>query len=333
LDAPLDVFYPAARPLGTQRARWWRDSFGEMVAGYAHTWLGMLSPSLRHGSFAFAALSFLIRCFVWLIPISWASLPNVHVDATPSSNQCPLLLWSHGLTGTAEEHRLFASAMAARGFVVALVHHTDGSSSRVQTTGGNTLLYAHPDFKDYDRSIREKQVRVREAEVWQARQLLVAGELKGIRINPAAVFIGGFSYGAATAMQCLVTQPGKYAGAVLWDGWFFINMPKIQVQMKFPREAHAAACIQAPTLFIGSSQFDSFEGLREATQELQGKCQPEAEVVVVERTNHGDFADSSWWLPGPVLRAFKLSLSNDPCGVYTRIVTDTADFLERHTPR
>ena len=53
---------------------------------------------------------------------------------------------------------LFASAMAARGFIVALVHHRDGSSSRIPgSMNSPPLYYEHPDFENYDINMRKRQ--------------------------------------------------------------------------------------------------------------------------------------------------------------------------------
>ena len=68
-----------------------------------------------------------------------------------------------GLTGCVEEHRLLACRLASAGFVVALVHHTDGSSSRCPLRGtgaggGEVIYYDHPDWSNYDPDLRPRQV-------------------------------------------------------------------------------------------------------------------------------------------------------------------------------
>ena len=95
-------------------------------------------------------------------------------------------------------------------------------------------------------------------------------------------------------------------------------------------QAHAAASLDTPTLFIGSHEFSKYPVISKATQDLQGKCKPAAEVHTVEDTTHGDFADSSWWLPARVLRGTRLAGSSNPTGTWARIVDATSTFLSRH---
>ena len=191
-------------------------------------------------------VSFVLRVFCKLLPLNYAHVDNCYHQPPPAKpglrGRLPLLVWSHGLTGCVEEHRLLACRLAAAGYVVALVHHADGSSSRTPIGDQAAVYYDHPDWSNYDRDLRPRQVAQREVELWEATQLVAgdvtAGGEGGAVIpephepthelaalarlrelaDPERVFVGGFSYGAATAALATVKRPGVYRGAVLFDG-------------------------------------------------------------------------------------------------------------------
>ena len=80
-------------------------------------------------------------------------------------------------------------------------------------------------------------------------------------IDQEHVFVGGFSYGAATAALASVQRPGAYQATVLIDGWFNIDLRKTTgVAFDFPQEAHASG-ISIPCLFVGSEKFAHVEVL------------------------------------------------------------------------
>jgi hypothetical protein len=140
---------------------------------------------MRKGSFLFWFASLILRFLAWLHPLGRAHIPCCYLDLPPceGAKKLPLLMWSHGLTGTAEEHGLFAAAMASDGNVVALVHHTDGSSSWSDVEGKEggaankemkkTVMYEHPaSGKDYDPLFRPRQIEVRAEEIADSRNLI-----------------------------------------------------------------------------------------------------------------------------------------------------------------
>ena len=64
----------------------------------------------------------------------FATLPNCYENLKTrcqDAGRLPIILWSHGLTGNGDEHGLLAAALAADGNIVALLHHRDGSSAKV----------------------------------------------------------------------------------------------------------------------------------------------------------------------------------------------------------
>ena len=82
------------------------------------------------------------------------------------SNALPMIVFSHGLTGTGEEHATLFAHWARLGFVVSCVLHTDGSSSRSVGPDGKPMYYQHPPSGapgEYPPNFRPNQIEHREA--------------------------------------------------------------------------------------------------------------------------------------------------------------------------
>lgn len=199
---PLRIFYPAEAPTeaainssnnedqikqaeGQQSVTWFQDT-GVLpyLMGYAHTMVA------SHNSLMF---QWAIQPFLFLLadvlPMGWLRIPGLYQDAKPlkelakdksadvsdnttdteaRTKRYPLIIFSHGLTGTGQENAALCAAWAKRGFVVAAVHHTDGSSCRVQQADGSVLFYDHvTSYDKYDINFRPRQIQQRSNELMQ----------------------------------------------------------------------------------------------------------------------------------------------------------------------
>jgi dienelactone hydrolase len=230
---------------------------------------------------------------------------------------------------------MLAAALALRGFAVALVHHSDGSSSFVDlkppiSGPGATswLKYQHPNYSpSYDVAFRQRQAEYRAEEVEEARLLVLA--MKGLAIDPAKVVVAGFSFGAATAGVVAALNPHAYAAAVFIDGWWHIELKKYNVAQDLPLQAHSMG-ISLPALFVGSAEFQGYDALNDATNRIQAKA-PIKEVHVLPNTRHGNFMDAVWWMPVVVTKKLGFSGAADPHLVYVQFAVLVADFVDRHT--
>ncbi|KAJ1486020.1 Alpha/Beta hydrolase protein, partial [Baffinella frigidus] len=242
--AAIRIFYPAAEDASvpgpsSKPAPMFRNSLAVFVEGYMHTFLKPAVPP-----FVLSALTFLVSCLALMSPLQRTKLPRCFegLDAK-KGEKLPLVLWSHGLTGTGCEHGSLALALALKGNVVALLHHSDGSSSMTDLllTGGNNapatmtrFLYEHPEYAPYDTGFRQKQVEHRAREVEEAREIILSlsntrGSFLAGLVDPSKVVVGGFSFGAATAgLVAATASPGLYKAVVLIDGWWHIELPKLK---------------------------------------------------------------------------------------------------------
>jgi predicted dienelactone hydrolase len=125
------VYYPADRGTldsSANPAKFFKDPLAAVLKGHLHT-----MSSLRAGTTAFNVAAVALQAATSVLPLAYATLPSAWHDIQPlkaRDSGFPVLLFSHGLTGTGEEHATLFCHLARTGYVVACIHHCDGSSSR-----------------------------------------------------------------------------------------------------------------------------------------------------------------------------------------------------------
>ena len=319
--AAIRVYYPASKPV-TKIMAWYEGEpktimkpvenppgvkvfrNGLPYFGAAYVWVFVHVFNVPNYLFRFVIYPILYP-FLYFSPLNHFHLPCAIRDAPPlppkKNAKYPLVAWSHGLTGTGDEHGLLAIAMAKRGYVFALPHHSDGSSAYTDLENNTHIPYKKPIFSNYDKSFRQNQVAKRISELNGAvDQVLKHPDLSEF-VNSSNLFCGGFSFGGATA-GAAASAPGKaksrFKAAVLIDGWYHIYFPKFNIDVNLPLELHSAGTSpKIPTLFIGSEEFSKQEKLQAATVRVQKLCKPEAEVHVLSGTKHGNFMEAMYWIP------------------------------------
>ena len=329
---------------------------------------------------------FVVRPIVWLIsilfPAGFFRLPRTvdlsrerqtstaaeyaHPSTFSEQKKQELIVFSHGLTGSGDEHSILGAALAMKGYVVAIMHHRDGSSSRVPMPDGTCKYYEHlPNGDDYDPKHRLEQVHRRTKEFLFTCDWLLGDEccddvevvspvIEQIRkgIDRDHVHAAGFSYGAATASLASALQPRKFKSAIFLDGWFHIDFSSRGIEFDFPPESFGNAWPQyppvanaeegndnrpeasspkglnIPSIFINSSQFESYSKLYGATKRL-GSQMDGSEMHVIQDTGHQSFCDLPFWLPKKLGRkAFQLG-SADAYKTYETTLCLIQDFLAR----
>jgi len=321
----IRIYYPAAAASTIQTpVPLFRRRLPEFVSGYLHVFLMALKVGFLR-PFIDALLYLPLR----LSPLNNAYLPCCSYGAplAASKKPFPLLVWSHGLTGTGDEHGIMATALAMRGYVVACVHHSDGSSA-LADVAKERVYFDPPDFKNYDKAFRQGQIRVRVGELDGARSLVLRDPFFASSLSEDIVFAGGFSFGAATAGAASSKARGsKYKAAVLFDGWYHIYFEKYGIDIDLPKEMHSKLTSpDVPCLFVGSEAFEKQEKLNLKTKRVQALC-PKPEVHVLGGTTHGNFMDAGTWLPGA--RALGLTGSAEYLETYREILNLMLRFLDR----
>ncbi|GMH62463.1 hypothetical protein TL16_g03478 [Triparma laevis f. inornata] len=277
----IRVYYPATKPVTREvtnppTVKLFRNRLPYFASGYVWVFVHVFNvPNL----FFRYVIYPLLYPLLYLNPLNHVNLPYAISDApvlAPKKNtKYPLIAWSHGLTGTGDEHGLLAISMAKRGYVVALPHHSDGSSAYTDLEDGTDVPYEKPIFSNYDPKFRQNQVVKRVSELNAAvDQVLRKNSPLNKFVDTSNLFCGGFSFGGATA-GAAASGKSRFKAAILIDGWYHIHFPKYDIDVNLPLELHSAATApRIPTLFIGSEEFSKQEMLQKATTRVQKLCKP-----------------------------------------------------------
>jgi dienelactone hydrolase len=344
---PIRLFYPAQEAAATKPARWFEDGSVPFLKGYGHMALARKDTS---------KFKWLVKpiayALSWLLPLSWLRIPGVYKDAplsipsrdttttlttSSSPTKLPVIVFSHGLTGTGQENAALCVAWAKQGFVVAAIHHTDGSSCHVRLADGTEKYYEHgPSYSNYDPTFRTKQVEHRAKEMLQVCKFLSSSEdttstcPAEIRdnVDMQRVIAAGFSFGATTTAAAVVRNKSQFCAALFLDGWFHVDVLKTAgIEFNFPQEAFDQG-VHIPSLFINSEQFAGYKKLYEATKRLADKN----DMHVIEGTCHQNFCDTVFWLHTYLLRKLMpgaVGLVTDPAHAYQEIINLSSTFLRK----
>jgi platelet-activating factor acetylhydrolase len=318
----------------------------------------------------------LVYLLSWLLPMSWLRIPGLYKDAPfaypaaaaasmPSPNKkeeapqkkLPVIIFSHGLTGTGQENAALCTMWAKQGFIVAAVHHTDGSACHVTLADGSEHYYVHgPPMTEYDATFRPKQVLHRANEMLQACQFFSSSgecpeEIRLAADYPKRVVAAGYSFGAATVARAIVLLEKEqqqfqfqfqFCAALFLDGWFHIDVKKSAgIEFQFPQEAFdndeqgngdgdGLLPEDMPTCFINSEQFQNYDKLFAATNKLAGKNNPNVQVIA--GTGHQNFCDVVFWMHNSVLRSLMMGAVGktvDPGEAFQDIVQRSITFLKK----
>eukprot|EP00301_Raphidiophrys_heterophryoidea_P007386 c12865_g1_i3.p1 GENE.c12865_g1_i3~~c12865_g1_i3.p1 ORF type:complete len:376 (-),score=80.07 c12865_g1_i3:1713-2840(-) len=328
----IRVFYPAKRGTSSP-AKWFQHSMHHTTMGHIHA-LG-----IQYATWKYRIVSVILRIISFFLPIYYMDVPFCYNNAEPTSvsSKLPLIMCSHGLTGTGEEHTLLFSNLARNGNVVVCVTHQDGSACRAVVSDGSHLHYEHPILQGYNRKFRIKQVLQREKEVLLALRFVLHDPLfpSHIRdmIDESIVLTAGFSFGAATAAQVAANNPDKICACVLLDGWFRIDLSVFKGFAPhdfedLPPDAHRIG-YPHPTLALTSHAFSVNKILAAGTSQILRKF-PQVEHHLIEGAQHQCFTELFLWFPGWILtRTAKLPADTNV--LFTKIQTHVLEFVERVT--
>lgn len=115
---PFRIFYPVcdkSDSSGKRGVGWFVRSLAYFLDGYIH----FLFPKMRQSGLYIWLVSVLSVVVSLFMPMANIDLPMCKYDAAlPSDQKFPLLVFSHGLTGTGEESALTFAYWAQQGFIV-----------------------------------------------------------------------------------------------------------------------------------------------------------------------------------------------------------------------
>ena len=227
----------------------------------------------------------------------------------------PVLIFSHGITGSRHLHQILFEHLASKGYIVFALDHSFDANLTIFPDGKiadyRSEITGHPDSV----LIREKQINTRAFDVGfiidQIREIetgMIDSKLSG-RLDLDRVALGGHSYGGATAILASHNHEIIKACVVL-DGWI----------SPIPDEVISEG-INVPFLFMGRpSWHDSdYPGNYERLADLITHSSNEKYDLRINQTLHLDYTDIPLMSPlvkhvmdvGDLKPSTTLSLIND----------------------
>ena len=227
----------------------------------------------------------------------------------------PVLIFSHGITGSRHLHQILFEHLASKGYIVFALDHSFAANLTIFPNGKiadyRSEITGHPDSV----LIREKQINTRAFDVGfiidQIREIetgMIDSKLSG-RLDLDRVALGGHSYGGATAILASHNHEIVKACVVL-DGWI----------SPIPDEVISEG-INVPFLFMGRpSWHDSdYPGNYERLADLITHSSNEKYDLRINQTLHLDYTDIPLMSPlvkhvmdvGDLKPSTTLSLIND----------------------
>lgn len=363
---PIRLFFPATltdatiTPKGADYLVDGRVRY--ILEGLSHIYLA------RHDTMLFR---FVVRPFIWMVSLfvpvrtipetvlvtddsSVQYLPPSSLSLNKDENSKQrLVVFSHGLKGTGEENSVFCASLAKRGYVVASVHHRDGSSSRVPMPDGSCKFFQHfPNDEHYGTENRLDQVKVRAKEVLDTCDwfLKTNDESKRdreeqhpvlrkicVNLDQRNVIVAGFSYGAATGALAATMRPNQFQCAILLDGWFQKNSSE-GLDTDFPPDAFVSDTnkigLDIPSLFICSASFKELAKIYDPTCRLAKQISGNrSEMHVIPDTCHHNFVDIVFWTPKWLLTRFPKLFwigTADALEVHESILSKSFQFIDKY---
>ncbi|CAI5710439.1 hypothetical protein KXD40_005096 [Peronospora effusa] len=145
-----------------------------------------------------------------------------------SSNDWPIVIFSHGLAGSLELYSYVNQELASHGYVVVVPNHSDGSACVCSPEPGRIEYYQQvtPEVRDnIDGAgfrFRNRQLQQRVREVRSVLDAIIKQETTAKSVfkqcNLDNVSVAGHSFGAATALT-VAHQDVRFKKMVLLDAW------------------------------------------------------------------------------------------------------------------
>ena len=237
------------------------------------------------------------------------------VACSDKLDKYPVLIFSHGITGSRHLHQILFEHLASKGYIVFALDHSFDANLTIFPDGKiadyRSEITGHPDSV----LIREKQINTRAFDVGfiidQIREIetgMIDSKLSG-RLDLDRVALGGHSYGGATAILASHNHEIVKACVVL-DGWISPIPDKV-----------ISEGINVPFLFMGRpSWHDSdYPGNYERLADLITHSPNEKYDLRINQTLHLDYTDIPLMSPlvkhvmdvGDLKPSTTLSLIND----------------------
>ena len=248
----------------------------------------------------------------------------LNIDFMKRGSVSPVLIFSHGITGSRHLHQVLFEYLASRGYIVVAPDHSYDCNLTIFPNGQiadyRSDITGHPDSI----KIRRKQIDTRSQDIYfiidqleRIQQGSLRSKLTG-NIDLEKIALGGHSYGGATAT--LSTHHDKRVKACfVLDSWVS-PVPESVIN----------SGIHVPFLFMGRPTWEDsdYPGNYSVLDRLIAHSSEPKYQLVIQETEHLDYTDIP--LYSPLIKYFMDvgDLSPDEClPIINKLVYG---FLEKH---
>lgn len=250
------------------------------------------------------------------------SFKNINI-VKEKNKKLPILIFSHGITGSRLLHQILFESLASKGYVVFALDHSYDA---------NISIFPDSTFADYrsdltgnpdSLQIRKKQINTRAKDISfvinkieKIQENKVSSELNN-SLDLTKISVGGHSYGGATAIYAS-TLDNRIVSCLALDGWF----------SPLPDEVISSG-VQIPILCLGRPSWkDSDYPLNyDKLETLLDNSKSDKFNIFMTNTLHLDFTDIPVFSP---LIRYVMDVGSNPHHISINSVNDISFlFLEK----
>ena len=246
------------------------------------------------------------------------------IDCSEKAMNYPILVFSHGITGSRHLHQVLFEYIASRGYVVISLDHSYDSNLTLFPDGRiadyRSDITGHPDSA----MVRSKQIKTRALDIgfvldkiYELENGKVKSKLNG-RLDLNKIALGGHSYGGATAVLGSHNY-AKIKACLILDAW--INPIPDSVITRG---------VNVPLLFMGRPNWDNsdYPTNYDKLKDLMNNSKNEKYHLKISETLHLDYTDIP--LMSPIIKHVMDVGSLKPSISLPLINKLVHGFLEKH---
>ncbi|VDN03664.1 unnamed protein product [Thelazia callipaeda] len=267
-----------------------------------------------------------------------------HSRVNESIQNFPVFIFSHGLSACRHFYSIYCSSLASHGYVVAAIEHRDCSACwtytlKIDEKTGEKIEIPVKVRKlkavDDEFQLRNGQLHKRVAECIKTlhvleelnlgqctsdqendKKLLLGNDFewsqfKG-RLNMNKIYIGGHSFGGATALATAAFST-DFCGVVVLDGWMF------------PIEKELLTSVRQPVLFMNAEYFQWDENVKDMLRVIESS--KHSILFTFNEASHHSFTDFPLLIPVTIGRWLGIQNLRDPIYYAEAIIESTVFFL------
>jgi len=246
------------------------------------------------------------------------------LEIIKSNHLFPVVIFSHGITGTRHLHQALYEYLVSRGFIVLAPDHSFDANLTIFPDGHmadyRSNITGHPDSVN----VRTMQMDTRAADIsfiLDQIEKMQSGEIESQingKIDLEKIAVGGHSYGGSTAMVASQRDERINACFVL-DSWI----------SPVPQETIEAG-VHVPFLFMGRPtwQGSDYPGNYPRLDSLMVHSSDPKYRLIIKETEHLDFSDIPLFSP---LIGYVLDVGSLSASVSIPLMNELIHgFLEKH---